>query len=452
MPDKQQMSDLKQMHRDARVIFQAGLAAVEPAAALHRHVVRRGQTLLCGGTEIDLDQLENIVVVGAGKASAPMAAAIEKILSDRTLDGLVNVKYGHLAPVEHIALIEAGHPLPDAAGVDGARGIIALASQAGPRDLVLCLISGGGSALLPLPADGITLSDKQAATDLLLKCGATIHEINTLRKHLSEIKGGRLALAAFPARVVSLILSDVVGDDLDVIASGPTVPDASTYGDCLAIVKKYDLENRLPPAVRQRLHDGAEGRCAETPKVGHHAFKRTHNVIIGTNGDALRAAAAKAEALDYRPLVLSSRIEGETRQVARVHGAIAREMLASGLPVAPPAALISGGETTVTVTGGGKGGRNMEFALAAGLDISDQAAIVCLSCGTDGSDGPTDAAGAVSDHTTVDRARQKGLDAAGFLDNNDAYRFFAALGDLVITGPTHTNVMDMRIILVNRSG
>ena len=380
-----------------------------------------------------------------------MAAAIEKILSDRTLDGLVNVKYGHLTPVEHIELCGAGHPLPDAAGVDGARGIIALVSQAGPRDLVLCLISGGGSALLPLPADGITLADKQAVTDLLLKCGATIHEINALRKHLSEIKGGRLALAAFPARVVSLIMSDVVGDDLDVIASGPTVPDSSTYGDCLAIVKKYDLENRLPPAVRQRLHDGAEGRCAETPKVGHHAFERTHNVIIGANTDALRAAAAKAEALGYCPLVLSSRIEGETRPVARVHGAIAREMLASGLPVVPPAALISGGETTVTVTGGGKGGRNMEFALATALDISDQAAIVCLSCGTDGSDGPTDAAGAVSDHTTVGRARQQGLDAAGFLDNNDAYPFFAALGDLVITGPTHTNVMDMRVILVSRS-
>ena len=218
----------------------------------------------------------------------------------------------------------------------------------------------------------------------------------------------------------------------------------------MAIVKRYDLENRLPPAVRQRLHDGAKGRCVETPKEGHHAFKRTRNVIIAANADALRAAAAKAEALGYHPLILSSRIEGETRQVARVHGAIAREVLATGLPVAPPAALISGGETTVTVTGSGKGGRNMEFALATALDISGQAAIVCLSCGTDGSDGPTDAAGAVCDHTTVDRARQRGLDAAQFLDDNNAYPFFEALGDLVITGPTHANVMDMRVILVDR--
>jgi hydroxypyruvate reductase len=439
------------MHSDARAIFKAGLAAVAPAKALNRCVVRKGNDLLIGDIAIDLGQIERIIVVGAGKATAAMAVSVEMLLDDRILQGLIIVKYGHLAPVKRVELIEAAHPLPNAAGVKGARRIVDLVSQAGPKDLVLCLISGGGSALLPLPADGISLADKQAVTDLLLRCGATIHDINALRKHLSAIKGGQLARAAAPARVVSLILSDVVGDDLDVIASGPTVADTSTFDNCLAIVERYDLSDRLPSAVRKRLQEGVEGRIAETPKAGHHVFKRTHNLIIGANADALKAAAGRAQSLGYRPLVLSSRIEGDTRQVARVHGAIAREVLSTGLPVAPPAALISGGETTVTVTGRGKGGRNMEFALAAALDIAGQGSIVCLSCGTDGSDGPTDAAGAVCDHTTVDRARQKGFDAAQFIDDNNAYPFFEALEDLVITGPTNTNVMDMRVILVDRS-
>ncbi len=429
-------------------IFRAGLTAVDPGPAVHRFLDVAGNSLSIAGKIYNLDEFENIYVVGAGKAGAPMAKAVEDALGNRIGAGHVNVKYGHLAALDFVRLHEAGHPVPDAAGVEGGKQILELLVRAGARDLVVCLISGGGSALLPIPVAGVSLSEKQHVTKLLLGCGARIEEINSVRKHLSGIKGGQLAKLASPATLVTLILSDVVGDALDAIASGPTVPDTTTFADVQRILHDYALWNELPSSVREHIMDGLSSPELETPKAGEPFFERTQNVIIGSNIQAVQAAAAKAAALHYNPLILSSLIEGETREVAGVHAAIAKQVVNTGNPVPPPACIISGGETTVTLRGKGKGGRNQEFALAAGIALEGAAAIAILSAGTDGTDGPTDAAGAVCDGETVARARQKGLDPLAHLRQNDAYSFFAALNDLVITGPTNTNVMDLRIAMI----
>lgn len=437
--------DLKQ---HARTIFSAALEAVRPAEAVKRNVELEGGELKIGPRAYPLSQYRDIYVIGMGKAGASMASAVEEILGDRLTEGFVIVKYGYTAPLSRVRLREAGHPIPDEAGLDGAREIAALADRAGSGDLVLCLTSGGGSALLPLPAEGITLADKQETTKQLLACGATIHEINTLRKHLSAIKGGQLARRIAPAETVSLILSDVIGDDLDVIASGPTVPDASSFEDCSRIIERYGLSSSIPSAVAGHLRMGLEGSVPETPKEGDPIFDRTANLIIGSNIMAVRAAEARARELGYHTLILSTFIEGETRDVARVHAAIAREILASGAPVPRPACVISGGETTVTIRGDGKGGRNQEFALAGALEIADLPGVCLLSGGTDGTDGPTDAAGAVADGETLSHGARAGLSALDFLDRNDSYHYFEPLGDLLMTGPTNTNVMDVRLVLV----
>jgi hydroxypyruvate reductase len=314
--------------------------------------------------------------------------------------------------------------------------------------LILCLISGGASALLPLPAPPIALEEKQAVTQMLLASGASIQEINAVRKHLSAIKGGQLARMARPAKVISLLLSDVVGDQLDVIGSGPTAPDASTFADAQSVLDKYGLSARLPAAVRERIAAGVRGDLPETPKENDPAFRRTRNFIVGSNRLAVDAAEARARQLGFEPLVLSTTMEGETREVARVHAAIAREVVASGRPVKRPACLISGGETTVTLRGGGLGGRNQEFVLAAAIELAGCPGVVVLSAGTDGTDGPTDAAGAIADGTTVAAAAAKGLDARRYLADNDSFHFFEAAGGLLITGPTRTNVMDVRLVLV----
>ena len=316
-------------------------------------------------------------------------------------------------------------------------------TQAGADDLVICLISGGASALLPLPAPPVTLEEKQETTRLLLACGANIHEINCIRKHISGIKGGQLARLAYPATVLALILSDVIGDDLDMIGSGPTVPDRSTFADARAIFEKYGIWNKLPLGVRQRIADTAP----ETPKPGDRIFERVQNLIVGSNRLAVDAAAREARALGFRTMVLSTFIEGEAREAGRIHAAIAKEIVASGRPVKSPACVISGGETTVTIRGSGLGGRNQEFALAAAIDIDGLSEVVILSGGTDGTDGPTDAAGAIADGRTVSRAQASGLDASDFLARNDSYHFFEGLGDLLKTGPTGTNVADVRILL-----
>jgi hydroxypyruvate reductase len=444
---KNQPDQIIRMRNDATRIFHAGLRAVEPGLAVKKYCKVEDERLVVGSTMYNLSEFDNIFVVGAGKGSAPMASAIEDLLGEKIRRGIVNVKYGHVAELSRIELIEAGHPVPDKEGQDGANSILNLATDAGENDLVLCLISGGGSALLPLPIHGLTLDDKQNMIKVLLSCGAAIDETNALRKHTSMIKGGGLARAAYPATLVSLILSDVVGDYLDVIASGPTVPDLSTFEDCMKIIDKYNIKTKLSQNIVRHIEAGTAGHTEETPKFGDPIFESTHNLIIGNNMGAILAAKQEAEILKYNTLVLSSMIEGETKEVAKVHSAIAKEILKTGCPLPSPACILSGGETTVTISGTGKGGRNQEFALVAALAISGLDNIVVLSGGTDGNDGPTDAAGAVVDNTTRQKAEALGIDPLPFLANNDSYHFFEKTGDLLITGPTNTNVMDLRIIL-----
>jgi glycerate 2-kinase len=418
------------LRQDVLDIFAAALEASDPAEAIRRHMPPASQ----------FDRFREIWIVGAGKASARMAAAVEEILGERITGGVIATKDGHLANTKRTQLRECSHPVPDERGVAAAQKILSIARSATEVDLIICCLSGGASALLPLPADGISLADKQETTRLLLASGATIHEINAVRKHLSAIKGGLLAAAAFPASVLSLILSDVIGNNLDVIGSGVTAPDSSTYADAIAVIRKYELLDRIPPAVRSRLTDP---KSPETPKNDHAAFERTRNIIVGSNDLALTAASEHARTLGYNTIILSSFIEGETREVARVHAAIAKELAAFGRPIPRPACVISGGETTVTIRGEGKGGRNQEFTLAAAIDIAGMNDVCIMSAGTDGTDGPTDAAGAICDGETLRRAPA----AAEFLDRNDSYRYFESLDDLIKTGPTGTNVMDVRFVL-----
>jgi hydroxypyruvate reductase len=396
----------------------------------------------------DLQPSARVYVVGAGKAGAPMAQAVEEILGERVTAGQLNVKYGYTLPTRIVKLVEAGHPIPDEAGVHGAQRIAALLGDTRPEDLVLCLISGGGSALMTSPAEGLTLGDMRTLTNLLLRRGATINEMNTIRKHLERLKGGGLARLAYPARVASLILSDVVGNPLDTIASGPTVADQSTFAEAYRLLERYGLLVDAPPAVVAHLRRGVEGAIPETPKPGDPTLARTRNVIIASNDLAVRAAQRAAEELGFHTLVLSTYVEGEAREVGKVLAAIAREIVASGRPIPRPACVIASGETTVTVKGQGKGGRNQEMALMAAMRLSglEDVAIVCLA--TDGSDGPTDASGALADGNTLYRAANLGLDPREHLERNDSYPFFAALQDLLLTGPTNTNVNDLALILV----
>jgi hydroxypyruvate reductase len=436
------------LREQAREIIDAAIAAVEPAAAIRRCLRLDGELLSVGNREYDLNQVDRILVVGAGKASVPMARAAEEILGDRVAGGHVVVPHGQGVELDRLRVHEAGHPIPDRSGVEAGTAIVELLADTDSRTLVICLISGGGSALLVCPEQGIGLGDLAATNAELIACGASINEINTLRKHLSAVKGGQLARVASPAQVVTLILSDVVGDPLDIIASGPTVPDPGTFADCLTIIDRYNLRQRLPDAVVSRLVAGAEGQVPETPKPGEELFARVQNQLIANNDLAVRAAASAAESLGYRACVLSTLMEGESREVAKVHVAIAREVQGSGRPVGPPACIISGGETTVTVRGEGQGGRNQEFVLAAALGLRGTDGILACSVGTDGIDGPTDAAGAMADGRTVEKAALVGLSAEEYLADNNAYTFFAKLDDLVITGPTDTNVMDLRFLLV----
>ena len=438
----------ERLREDAEAIFMASLQAVDSMQSVKSHCVRRNGWLEVEDQAYDLSEFDNVYVIGTGKASAAMAQAVEEVLGDFLTAGIVNVKYGHTRPLDIIHCNEAGHPVPDEAGLRGSQQIVQMMSQTGEKDLVICLISGGGSALLPLPAEGLNLDDKRRLTEELLRCGANIQEINALRKHVSRVKGGRLARLAYPSTLVTLILSDVIGDDLDSIASGPTVPDRSTFIDCLDILDRYSIRDTIPAAVLNYLEEGVQGKHEETPKAHDPAFQRTQNVIVASNRKALETAASKAGELGYNSLILSSTMEGETREVARVHAAIAREVIDTGNPVSRPACLISGGETTVTIKGKGLGGRNQEFVLSAVIEIDGFEDVVILSGGTDGTDGPTDAAGAIGDGMTARRARALDMAARQYLDDNDSYHFFESLGDLLMTGPTFTNVMDLRLILV----
>ena len=444
---------LDEMKRMARAIFSKALSAVEPTKILKERIQLEKDCLrirIGDNSEkvFDLNGFDKIFLVGTGKASNSMAQAIEEIFGDRLTKGVITTKYGHLLPLKKTKIIEAGHPIPDQKGYEAAKMILNLLKGSGREDLVIFLLSGGGSALLPFPADGIALKEKQEVTQFLLDCGADIKEINTIRKHISWIKGGWLAKWAYPSTVIGFILSDVVGDQLDAIGSGPMVPDPSTFDEAWEILKKYELLNEIAPSIRKYLQLGKEGNVEETPKPGNVVFERVHNSLIGSNILALREAEKEAISLGLNTFILSSSIEGESREAARFHTAIAKEVISSGNPIPRPACILSGGETTVTIKGKGLGGRNQEFVLAGALEISGVEKVVLLSGGTDGTDGPTDASGAVADHTTIQRAKSMGLDPRAHLDNNDAYPFFQKLGDLLITGPTQTNVMDVRILLV----
>ena len=439
---------VEDLRRVALAIFNVAVRAVDPGEAIRRHFTREGSRVRIGEETIDLATVGEVGVVGCGKAVAPMAAAVEEILGDRITRGVVVTKYDHVQPTRLVQVHVAGHPIPDDAGIAGVHAVLDHIRGLGANDLVLVLISGGGSALTPAPVEGVTLAEKQALTEALLACGADIREMNTLRKHISRFKGGQLARAARPAGVITLILSDIVGDPLDAIASGPTVPDPTTYVDALSILDKYGIREKTPGSIRARLEAGARGEIRETPKPGDPLFARVRNMIVGSNIQALEAARAEAHGLGFTAMILSSSIEGETREIARMHAALAREVRTSGNPVRPPACLISGGETTVTLRGSGKGGRNQEFVLAAALDIAGLPDTVVLSAGTDGTDGPTDAAGAIADGDTCSRALARSLSPRTMLEANDAYPFFEELGDLIVTGPTKTNVMDVRLVLV----
>ncbi len=430
----------------ALAILRAALASVDPAAAVRRHLSLEGDSLYVGGRGYDLSRFRHIYVVGAGKASGAMAQALEEILGDRLTSGLVNVRYGYLAPTQRVRLQEAGHPLPDEAGLSATGKIVDLLRGTDEDDLVICLISGGGSALLISPQEGISLEEVKRLTEALLRCGATINEINAVRKHISQVKGGRLARLAHPASLITLILSDVVGDPLDMIASGPTVPDTTTYAEAWRVLERYKLIEEIPPTIVRHLKLGKAGQIEETPKDGDAAFERTYNLIIGNNRQAALAAVVKGQELGFNALLLTTHLEGEAREVARVLAALAKEVVQYGEPVSPPACLVWGGETTVTVKGDGLGGRNQEMALATALAIEDMESVLILCAATDGSDGPTDAAGAIVEGDTVIRARELGLDARAYLANNDSYHFFQALNDLIITGPTNTNVNDLAMV------
>jgi glycerate 2-kinase len=438
----------------AKTLFLKAIASVDPYQKL-KEILKIDkdhlQLILSEGPvkEVDLTNFKNIRLIGAGKASASMAQAVEEVFGDRITKGIITTKYGHSLPLNRTEVIEAGHPIPDQKGFDGVRKIIQLLKDSGPQDLVIFLLSGGASALLPMPAEGILLEEKQEVTQLLLDCGADIKEINTLRKHISQIKGGRLAQLAYPSTVLGFILSDVVGDPLDAIGSGPTVPDTATFEEAWEILKKYGLLNEIAPSILNHLRLGKEGKIEETPKPGDGAFAKVYNFLIGSNLLALQAVARESKSLGFNTLILSSSVVGETREAARFHAAIAREIALTGNPIPKPACLISGGETTVTIKGDGLGGRNQEFALAGAIEFHGMEKVVLLSGGTDGTDGPTDAAGAIADSTTVTRAHAMGLAPKAHLETNNAYPFFQRLGDLLMTGPTRTNVMDVRIILVD---
>lgn len=449
---------------DLAAIFKAGLDRVDPYRMLIDHVSFDGSTMTVRLDDsihsINLDGYREVVVVGAGKATAPMALALEKILGDRLDGGLIVVKYGHVEELERIETVEADHPVPDENGRRGAERILSIAERADESTLVISLISGGGSALIPLPysstdpeaAYTLSLEDKQKTTGLLLSCGADIEEINCIRKHLSMIKGGRLLERLAPARSVNFILSDVVGDALSSIASGVTCSDPTTYGDAWKILEKYQIETRIPEPVRQVLQRGIRGELPETLKPGHPALALTENILIGTNTGALNAAAEEARSRGYEVVRLSTRIVGEAKEVAKILAGIAVDCSVQSTIATPPVCILSGGEPVVQIKGEGKGGRNQEMALAYLMEMARYeelcGQVSFLAASTDGNDGPTDAAGAYADLELLARARSAELDPGAYLNENDSYHFYEKIDGLLKTGPTNTNVCDLHISLV----
>jgi hydroxypyruvate reductase len=435
---------VNELRSHAQTIWEASLDAASPAVCIPRILEPTRDGFRVAGHDYRVEG--RLIVIGAGKAGSGMARVVDEMFGARIASGLVITKYGHSLPTENIQVFEAGHPVPDESGVLGVEGIRELLRDLDESDVVLCLISGGGSALLPSPAEGITLKEKQDVTNALLRAGSTITELNAVRKHLSAIKGGQLLGMTAPARVVSLVMSDVIGDPLDYIASGPTAPDTSTFEDARRIVGKYGID--VSPAIIERFDRGIAGAIPETPKIGDPLFDRVANYIVANNRLLLESAANKARELGFETLVLSSEIEGEARDVGRVFASIAREIEGSRNPVKPPACVLAAGETTVTVRGDGSGGRNQEMALAWALKMTGATSPVCFaSVASDGTDGPTDAAGGIVDPETCARAERAGRDPAEDLRANNAYELLDSAGDLILTGPTETNLMDIQILL-----
>ena len=428
--------------------LECALNAVDSKQLVKSRVSLEDSILRVDGHSFDLRAFKNVYVVGGGKASGSMAEALEKILGKRITAGIVNVPYGSKHKTSIIKLHESSHPLPDEAGVEGTRRMLEIAEQAEKDDLIICLISGGGSSLMPSPRSGISLEDKRELTSALLKSGATISQINTVRKHISDFKGGWFAKKAYPATLLNLILSDVVSDQLDFIASGPAVPDSTTFVESRKVLEKYGLWETAPSSIRKVLSDGEKGLIAETPKAGDAAFEKVYNVIIGNNRSASLAACKYLKSEGLNTLLLTSTLEGEARYGGTMLALIARGILASSNPVPKPAGIIAGGETTVTVAGKGLGGRNQELALSAVLMLKNADAVVMASMSTDGVDGPTDAAGAIVDGNTFERAAKLELNPEEYLAENDSYSFFSKLGDLIFTGPTETNVNDISLIII----
>lgn len=438
----------RKARRFALMGLEAALEAADPREVIKSRITVKGNLLRIDGSSFDLAKFRNVFVVGGGKASASMAEALEEVLGDHITDGTLNIPADSgQYKVGRIRLQEASHPVPDEAGVRGARHILNLASQAGEDDLVICIISGGGSSLMPLPRGKISLKAKRTVTQALLNSGATINEVNTVRKHISDFKGGWLAKKAYPATVINLILSDVLGDPLDFIASGPSVPDSTTFQDAIEVLERYKLWGGTPESVKEVLLDGKRGLIAETPKKDNEAFKKVHSFVVGNNRLASLAAYTKLQSAGLNTLFLTSCLEGEARQIGTMFATIVREIEATGKPVPKPAGMVFGGETTVTVIGKGVGGRNQEIVLGAALKIQGLDGVAIGSLSTDGIDGPTDAAGALADGRTILRSQKLGLNAVNFLVNNDSYTFFSKLGDLMFTGQTGTNVNDVSIII-----
>ncbi len=436
-------------------IWRAAIAAVDPSAAVQKALQLRNGRLIAAERQDDLAAFQRVLVIGAGKATAAMAEAVEILLGGRISDGLIIVKHGHAGKLGRIEQVEAGHPIPDTAGVEGTARILELAERADERTLVLCLLSCGGSSLLVAPADGIRLEDKQNATNLLLRAGASIDELNAVRKHLSAVKGGLLARKIAPAPLITLILSDVLGDRLDVIASGPTVPDPSTFRQAWEVIGKYGLADAVPVAVRNRLMRGISGFVPETPKEGEACFGKARAIIVGGLSQAMEAAREEAGRQGFLPEIVTTELRGDVREAAKFLAQAARKSR-EALKPGERRCLLSGGETTVRVAGSGKGGRNQELALAFAAEIAGVPGIALLSSGTDGTDGPTDAAGAFVDGETIRQGREHGLDADAFLADNDSYRYLqrldAASGGQAHfkPGPTGTNVMDLQIIIIEK--
>jgi len=437
----------RKARRLALASLETAVQSVDPKRIICSKLSLKDSVLKVDKHSFDLKKTRHVYVVGGGKASGSMAEGLEVILGQQISCGLVNVPHGSKNRTSIIKLHAASHPIPDEKGVEGTRAMLNMAEQAGKDDLIICLISGGGSSLMPLPRNHVSISDKKALTDALLKSGANINEINTVRKHISDFKGGWLAKRAYPATILNLILSDVVGDPLDFIASGPTVPDSTTFSDAVKVLNKYGLWNEAPVSIRQVLTDGEKGKIPETPKANDKAFKKVYNVIVGNNRSASTAAYEYLKSARVNALLLTASLEGEAKTVGTVLASIANEIAVFCNPVPKPAGIVFGGETTVVVTGTGQGGRNQEIPLGAALRLRHVDGIVVASLSTDGVDGPTDAAGAIVDGKTLAKAQKIGLAPEKCLADNDSYHFFSRLNDLIFTGPTGTNVNDISVII-----